>query len=178
MNEDLVFSLDPSSTRTGWSIMQAPEQLVRFGLLLPDNPRAASEVRISNMCSGLWDLLNYWQPKTILLEYGSGKVNPRRHHGGGSGLQIHGISIGAIWREILAWLRYQPPEDQIRTKVHPIRENQWARSVRKEDRAVAIAAMFPEYNQADDPGLDVADAIGLAVWFLRENKVRTIGCKA
>lgn len=156
--------------------MRQPEELVRAGLLLPDRQTASSESRIGEMCRGLWDLLNLWLPGTILIEWTSGKIGRKRHHGGGAGLAIHGIVTGALWRECLAWLRWQPPENQIGTKVHLIRENEWTRGVPKRERATAIAAMFTEYKMADDSGLDIADAIGLAVRYLREQKVRLAEC--
>lgn len=174
MNDDLIFSLDPSSTRTGWAFMKPPEQLVRAGLLLPDDPRASSEVRVGDMCSGLWQLLNLWLPRTILIEFTSGKVGRRHGTGGGAGLAIYGVAVGALWREVCAWIRYQLPEDQINTEVVLIRENQWCRGVNKKDRQIAIAALFSAYRIEQDPGGDIADAVGMAVWYLREQRMRSV----
>lgn len=176
MKEKLIFSLDPGSIRTGWALMKPPEQLVRAGLLLPDKQTAPSEFRIAAMCRSLWTLLNYWQPKTILIEWTSGKVGKRHGSGGGAGLAVHGAATGAIWREVVAWLRRQPPENQINTEVLLIKENIWTRGVSKKERTAAVAAMFPEYNPADDPGLDIADAIGINIFFQRERAVRLVEC--
>lgn len=172
MNDELMFSLDPSSTRTGWALMRPPEQLVRAGLLLPEKQKSSSEVRIGDMCRGLWQLLNFWRPQTILLEWSSGKVGRKCHHGGGAGLAIHGVAVGALWREVIAWIRYQPPENQINTEVILVKENDWTRGVPKRDRAIAIAAMFPQYKIEDDLGLDIADSIGMSIWYQREQADR------
>jgi len=153
--------------------MRAPEQLIRAGLLLPDNKKASSEVRIGDMCKSLWTLLNYWQPGTILIEWTSGKVG-KRHGGRGAGLAVHGAATGALWREVLAWLRWQPPENQLKTKVILIRENTWTRQIPKADRIAAIAATYPEYSSDEDKGGDIADAIGLNVWYQREQAVRLV----
>ena len=114
--KDLIFSLDPGSKKTGWALMRAPERLIRAGLLLPDKQKNPSELRIAAMCRSLWDLLNHWQPRDIVIEWTSGKVQ-RRHKGGGAGLAVHGAATGAIWREVVAWLRYQLPENPSNTKV-------------------------------------------------------------
>ncbi len=170
--KDEIFSLDPGSKKTGWALMLAPERLVKAGLLLPDKQTAPSEIRIAAMCRSLWTLLNYHQPKTILVEWTSGKVGKRHGSGGGAGLSVLGAATGALWRECVAWLRWQPPENQLETKLRLIRENEWCRSVSKRDRAAAIAAMFPEYKIENDPGLDISDAIGLNIFYQREQAVR------
>jgi len=172
---DIILSLDPSSTRSGWALMKPPEQLVRAGLLLPARQTDPSEDRIAEMCKSLWQILNLWQVKTILIEWTSGKTQ-KRHKGSGAGLAVHGAATGALWREVLAWLRWQPGENQLKTKVILTRENEWTRGVSKRDRAVAIAAMFPEYKIDNDPGLDIADSIGLAVWYLREQSLKLAEC--
>lgn len=169
---DVVFAIDPGSLKTGWAVLDGHEQLLAGGLILPDKIHIDSEFRIASMCRDLWDLLDEWQPKVILIEYGSGKINLRRHHGGGSGMQVHGISIGSFWREAVAWQRALPAEQQLETKVILITENRWTRGVRKEERAAAVAAMFPKYNSAKDPGYDVADAVGLACFYQRERLLR------
>lgn len=175
MGNDLIFSLDPGSVCTGWAVMRPPERLIRAGLLLPEKRTAPSEFRVAAMCHSLWQLLNLWLPRIILIEYGSGKVNPRRHHGQGSGLQVHGISVGALWREVVAWIRWQPVENQIGTKIHLIRENDWTRQVPKADRIDAIASAYQGYKAADDTGGDIADAIGLNIFYQRERAVRLVG---
>jgi hypothetical protein len=40
--------------------------------------------------------------------------------------------------------------------------------VPKEDRIAAVAQWFRAYHIKDDPGGDVADAIGLSLWWIRE----------
>lgn len=169
---DVVFSLDPGSLKAGWAVLDSHEQLLAGGLILPNKIHIDSEFRIAQMCQDLWQLLDEWQPKVIILEYGSGKINPRRHHGGGSGMQVHGISIGSFWREAIGWRRALPAEQQLEVKVVLIVENRWTRGVRKEERAAAVAAMFPKYNPVKDPGYDLADAIGLASWYQRERLLR------
>lgn len=173
---DLILTLDPGSLRTGWCVMGGPEQLLQAGVLLPDKQAAGSEFRIHRMCEDLRLLLAEWQPKTILIEYASGKINPRRHHGSGQGLQIHGISIGRLWGECVAWWRLLPTKQQLQTKIVLIAENDWTRGVPKVKRQAAVAQMFPQYKPQQDPGGDLADAISLSIYYHREQTVRLAEC--
>lgn len=169
---DVIFALDPGSIRSGWAVLDGHEQLLAGGLILPNKIHIDSEFRIAQMCQDLWQLLDEWRPNAVVIEYGSGKINPRRHHGGGSGMQVHGISIGSFWRECIAWRRALSAEEQLEAKVILITENRWSRGISKKARAEAIAAMFPQYKIERDPSLDLADAIGLAVFYQRENLLR------
>jgi len=135
-----------------------------------------SEFRINTMCSDLWQLLKKHQPTTVLVEWTSGRLNCRRHRGEGQGLAVHGAATGALWREALAWRRSLPAEQRIGVKVIVVRENDWTNGVPKSDRSTAIASMFPEYKIEQDAGGDIADAIGLACWYLKEQLVRLAEC--
>jgi len=173
---DIVFAIDPGSIRSGWCVMKPPEQLVEAGLLLPNKLRALPEFRINDQCESLRELLNKWQPKTILLEWTSGKVGRKRHRGQGAGLAIYGISVGSLWQVVLAWRRALPAKQQLEVKVELILENLWCRQIPKSERIATVAATFPEYNASQDPGGDIADALGLAVWYLRERVVKLVEC--
>ena len=173
---EIFFSLDPGSQKTGWAVMRPGEQLIRAGLLLPDKKTAPNETRIGDMCHSLWTLLNYWCPGLIIIEWTSGKVSKRHGCGGGAGLAVHGASCGALWRECIAWLRYQPPKNQIETKIVLIKENDWSRGVNKKDRQIAIADLFPAYRIEQDMGGDIGDAIGLNIFYQRERAVRLAKC--
>lgn len=172
---NLIFSLDPGSKKTGWCVMNDRCQLLQAGLIRPDKQSALSEFRIHRICEDLWQLLGEWKPGIILLEWSSGKAQ-RRHKGRGAGLAVHGAATGALWRECVAWRRSQPAEQQLEIKIVLIRENNWTNGIPKHDRAVAIADMFPQYKIEKDVGLDIADAIGLNVWYQREQAVRLVEC--
>ena len=172
----IVFAIDPGSKKTGWAVLGAREKLIQAGLLLPDKQSAAPEFRIHRMCEDLRNLLDELQPAVILIEWTSGKVGRKRHSGGGAGLAIHGAATGALWREVLAWRRVLPAEQQLEVKVELILENTWTRQVPKADRIEAISVMFPQYLPEQDSGGDIADAIGLNVWYQREQAVRLAGC--
>ena len=172
--EDLIFTLDPGSLRSGFAVLTMGGQLREAGLLLPDKRAAASEFRIEVMCRDLHDLLIRWDPSVVVLEWTSGKVNTSRHKGAGAGLAVHGAATGALWREVEAWRRSLPAERQSRVMVELIRENQWTRGTPKTDRQAAVAQEFPQYDPTQDIGGDLADAIGLATWWLRNRAVKML----
>jgi Holliday junction resolvasome RuvABC endonuclease subunit len=172
MDENLIFSVDPSSTRTGWALMNRDERLLQAGVMLPDKIRSEPQFRIGRMCEDLRQLLTEFEPDHIVIEITSGKVGLRRHTGLGAGLAIYGMSIGALWREAEGWLRSLPVNKKGR--IHLVLENDWTGGVTKQERVAEVANVFSQYKIKDDPGGDIADAIGLAVWFIRENKMRTM----
>jgi hypothetical protein len=170
--DDLVLALDPGSYRTGWAVLDYSEQLHQAGLLTPDKMRAPSYLRINRICDDLRQLLTEWQPASIVIEWTSGKVGRRRHKGNGAGLAVHGAATGAIWREAEAWWRSLEAEQQNETSIILTAENSWTNGVPKPDRLAGIAAVFNQYDQALDKAGDIGDAIGLALWHIRERRLR------
>jgi len=169
---DIVFAIDPGSKKTGWAVMGAREKLIQAGLLLPDKQSIAPEFRIHRMCEDLRNLLDELQPAVIVVEWTSGKVGRKRHRGQGAGLAIYGIAVGSLWREVLAWRRALPAEQQLKVKVELVLENTWTRGIPKRKRIDAVNAAFPQYDPELDRGGDVADAIGLACFYQRECLLR------
>jgi len=160
-----VLSLDPSSTVIGWAIMASAARLTAGGLITPESRSAPYAQRLDDMLADLQQLLDEQEPATILIEVPTGKVHRRkRPFMRGMGLSVYGFGVGAVWGECRRWSADRP------AKVVTVFENDWTRGVPKRDRQLAIAAMFDRYWVGDDPGADLADAIGLGVWwFRREN---------
>jgi hypothetical protein len=127
------------------------------------------------MADDLRQLLNEFEPGTVLIEITSGKVGHNRHKGSGAGLAVYGMAVGYLWAVIDCWLRRLPAEQQKNTEIVLVKENDWTRGVPKADRIAAVAAEFPAYDTAQDPGGDLADAIALGQWYLREYRARLVG---
>lgn len=164
----MILSLDPGIRETGWAVLDGTE-LVAFGILRPEDFEAGVPARIDSLCVGLEALLAEYRPEVILLEWNSGKVNQRRHKGGGAGLATHGAVCAALWRDARHWARRRGD-----VRVVPVTESQWTRGIPKETRALAVANEFPDYRPCSDPGLNIADSIGLALYWIREDRVRSI----
>lgn len=167
-----ILSLDPGLAKTGYAVLDdlpiGEGVLIDQGTLSPGRAGTQPE-RIEVLCFELANLLDVHEPAVILIEWDSGHVNIRRHKGGGSGLAVHGAVTAALWREALYWARRRKG-----VAVVTIPEHDWTRGIPKEDRAVAVAQMFPGYDLGQDSGFNIADAIGLAVWHARERMIETM----
>lgn len=166
-SKQIIVSLDPSSTIVGFAAMSSDSQLIKAGVIEPDHRSDPSYDRIRSMRRDLRGLLDTVKPGTILVEWTKGKVGRRRHRGLGAGLAVYGCGVGAIATEAEHWIELNDPA----AEVIAILENDWTRGVPKEQRQLAIAQMFSEYRTGQDPGGDIADAIGLAVWWLKEKRL-------
>lgn len=178
-----IFSIDPGSQRSGWAVMTGEEKLVEAGLLLPERTRDGAEKRLQAMMQDLVRLLVQYQPDVVVLEWTSGKVITSRHGGGGAGLAIYGIAIGALWAVCLQWAQVSRAGGRT-CEVVCISENEWTHGRPKTRRRIGGKAVpsrvdliqhrFPAYVPEKDPGGDVADAIGLALWYLHKHKLLSL----
>ncbi len=171
---DWLLGLDPSSTRPGWAWLSMGGDLRQAGLLTPDKSKAASEHRIAAMCRDLRDLLEQIEPAVVVIEHTSGHVGAKRHKGAGAGLAVYGVAIGALWQVTEAWKRSLPADRQGRTMIELVTENRWTRGTPKANRQAVVAACFPAYEPETDKGGDIADAIGLGSWWLRERMAKML----
>jgi len=181
MNDDLVLGLDPSSTVVGYAFKR-PDQigsagLIEAGLIKPDTKRGIKLESFWRICSlrhYLRAILDEKRPTTILIEWTKGKVGRRRHHGQGAGLAVYGCGVGAIATECIHWCESARFITDYKEDYYiiPVLENDWTRGVPKADRAAAIASEYQQYDPPADPGGDIADAIGLIDWWLKEQLVK------
>jgi len=169
-----ILSLDPSSTKTGWAVMRPPEHLVEAGIITPAKTGLTAPVRILQITRDIRTLLKLHRPETVLLEWVSQHVQAKRHHGGGAGLAVYGLAVGVAWEVCLEWRRETGEPGGIYPDVVTVAPNDWTAGRPKRCRQAAIAAMFRQYDPAKDAGGDLADAIGLGVWWLRERAVRML----
>ena len=165
---EVILSLDPSSKAIGWAIMLPPVELVGGGVITPDDKTARSFDRIVNMCESLAELLKEIEPGSILIEWTLGKVGQRRHKGGGAGLSVYGAGVGYAAAICRSYTKAVEGCELI-----PILENDWTRGVKKRERQLAVIQEYPHYLPDLDPGGDLSDAIGMAVWWLREQRIRS-----
>ena len=167
-----LLALDPSSTAIGWCQMGPGCELRSAGVIRPGREhRKTAFDRITDMTSALAALLHYATPSTILIEWTVGKVAGRlKRKSRGAGLAIYGIGVGAA-TATCQWYAHKRFEIEI-VEIEAITENTWTRGVPKEARQAWIAGQFKQYRATDDPGGDMADAIGLAQWWLQERKMK------
>jgi hypothetical protein len=163
-----VLGLDPSSTVIGYGALTLDLRLVDAGSIRPTCASDGSFERIVSMSVDLETLFGQIEPSVILVEWTKGKVG-QRHKGLGAGLAVYGCGVGAAGMAAWRWSRDHPG-----CQVHAILENDWTGGVPKRDRQLAIAGAYPEYAAwlAQDVGGDISDGIGIADWWIQEQRAR------
>lgn len=159
-----ILSIDPSSTKTGFALLDERETLLDAGTLRPNKTTDAAEYRVAAMCRDLENLLIINAPDIVVIEWTSGKVG-RRHKGYGAGLAVYGIAIGAIWRTAVIWAAKGAARQVI-----TIYENEWTAGKSKSRRSGLIKTLYPKIDLSKDTDGDIADAIGLGAWYIRRYK--------
>jgi Holliday junction resolvasome RuvABC endonuclease subunit len=154
----ILLALDPSSTCTGYAVLSRPGArpavLVDAGRLTPAQPRAKAAERIASMVEQVADLIREHAPTHAVVELPSAHVHRGKRAGGGAGLAIYGMAVGAVWQAVLGRVG----------GVALVDANLWTGRVNKAVRARRIQDMGLGYRMDQDPGLDGADAIGLGLW--------------
>ena len=168
-NGPLILGLDPSSTTTGYAILNGPDNLREAGLFAPTNKRAPALERIAEMIDDLTATIADYHPSRAVIEITSGKVG-KRHGGQGAGLAVYGMAVGALW---WATVKLLGPD-----QVTAIDENTWTQGIPKRRRQMELFARFPKYadwaNGGNDPGADAADAIGVARWWMMREQIKQV----
>jgi len=174
------FAIDPGLTTTGWSVMEDGHVWVDAGLLKPQPRTGAVGVRIDSLCEQLYRLLDDWKPVDVVIEVTSGHVNKGRHKGAGAGLGIYGMAVGELHRQCKWWASLHS-HGQCYPQVHRIEENLWtARRPKMESRNGKVSrvdlarGLFGQYDPAQDPGGDLADALMLNCWFQSQRKLQIL----
>ena len=173
-----IVSLDPSMKVCGFAVMELGQVLVEAGIITPNPRKGDSRIRIESLCDQWHRLLDDWKPEEIVIEWTTGHVIRSRHGGGGAGLSIYGIAVGALWRESIWWVRPRT-RGQCHPQVHTVTENRWTGGrpkIRKGgqcfvSRQDIVAGIYPVYRPQDDPGGDIADAILLNYWWQRQRQL-------
>lgn len=168
-----VVALDVSSTVIGWAICHRDPD----GLLIDDSWGAIrakkhwdSSRRIQWMIQKLHDdevVTPQTPPLRVVMEWQS---HMRAAGPSVQGLAILGKAQGAVWQHLV----------ELGLQVDHVSEREWTKingkPAKKEVRAARVYGMCPDYkygvlnNDNLDPGLDIADAIGIGFWRLLQWK--------
>lgn len=152
---DKILSIDPSSSTCGYAVFAAGGKLIDAGLAKPHRATDVPNTRIDAMIADLIAVVDEHQPDVIVIEDTSGRVYKRHGAGGGRGLAIYGKAIGEVRRAMIHTGR----------RVVMVLEDAWTGKAEKSKRLRWVAAAYPQYKPADDPGGDMGDAIGLGYWY-------------
>jgi len=158
VQKKILVSIDPGSTVCGYAIFRFDQHRAEFkevGLLKAKatlNPYKRIEILLGDIET----LLKSVKPHAVVIETTTGKVGGKRHKGGGAGLSIYGVAVGAIWISVLR-LGYE---------TNLIKENEWTGKIPKDERIENIALLVGDWILKGDPGGDAADAVGLGRYYL------------
>ena len=152
-----TLSLDPSSTAIGWAMFD-DETLDGCGVL------KSSKSGLFSRIDSLLDQLNNL-PMTgldrVLIEVTSGRrFDAKRAQ---TSIVALGLAQGAVWANFRAEF-----------EVYTATEQDWTGNRPKATRAARVLLTEPIYaayvKSTGDPGLDAADAIGLAHWWFGQQR--------
>lgn len=134
------------------------------GYLRPKRRDDSPLERIRTMMAEVASLVAEHKPDVAVIEITSGQAGRGSRAGAGPHLAVYGMAVGAIWAELV----HRMPEDCVCTTT----EREWTRGVTKAKRRRQIGYAFPAYRDAAaaDSGGDVADAIGLGVWWFGQKR--------
>lgn len=168
-----IFTLDPSLTATGWCVAEVTGheiEVLHVGRIVV--PKDGSTVdRTRQIIDGVRDVafkqsLPSAPYAEIVIEIPSGRV-ANRHTGGGFGLAKYGFVVGSIHQmlEILMG----------RDQVHAIDEGTWTGSRSKQVRKKIAVQHCNALKRIKDPGMDISDAVALAVWWAQVGRHKKAG---
>lgn len=160
----ILLSIDPSSTRTGYAVMADKMTLIEHGILTPAKTRHPPVLRVNAMIEELGDILKEYKPDKIIVESPSIAHGGIQARSGGAGAAIYGFAAGAIYQKCYEWSK----------ETEAIEVQKWTQRVPKLKRQQLICMAFTKYDPEKDRGGDIADAIGLGLWWFSQKKAQRI----
>ena len=157
-NNTTVLAIDPSITCTGYAVLtDSGDRLVAGGLIKPKRTDERMD-KIRYICECVDRLVLDYTPDVAIIELTSGKVNRGRHTGGGAGLAVYGMCVGAVWKLLSNYDTHQ---------TFGVYENDWTKGKGgKVKRKIICSLVYPnQYDPDKDSGGDLADAILIGRWF-------------
>lgn len=152
-----IIGIDPSSQCTGICVAECNER--RITLVHLESIRAPSRLsaikRIGAMQSDLSAAMTHHGPADLAVVETPG---PRQR----SRAAVYGMAVGACLA--VAW--------QLGIRAVEAPAGVWTRRRKKFERAAIMAQQFSRYAEIahTDPGGDIADAIGVVVWYVERER--------
>ena len=156
----MILSLDPSSSVTGYCLGRDDGRVVEAGKLTAPTRAKDALARIRHMVCDVEAMATEHEPEAVLIETPAPQA-PRLSN---KGQATYGMAVGAVIHAADSVVGER--------NVHTYRADEWTRGISKKHRQRCVAHDVPGYNPRMDAGGDVADAVGLLWWWVRERKVR------
>lgn len=175
-----ILGVDPSSTCTGWALLRERRgrdrallpELVEHGIItVKGGDKLPGTERARRMAPELITIIEQHKPDMAVVEVPSGKIAAAQGTDAWRGLPVYGYAVGYLD----CTLRVTLDEGCVIS----VDERTWSGGAGKRPRATRIGVLFPGYDRDrdGDTKLDIADAIGIAFWFINtlERQRRTAG---
>jgi len=157
-----ILSLDPSSSVTGYAVTDYDsERVLEAGLCKPHKSRLPVRARVLSMLDDISKIIREHAPSVYLVECPLGKQYTRTP-GKISGIPVWAFAAGTVF----GWLEAKTDG----RNVWPISNVLWTAGKSKNARVIRAGLLMPGYDAAHDKGADMADAICLAAWWIRQQK--------
>lgn len=170
-----VIGIDPSSTKTGLALVYVGSETVleMASVSFTDGTPTLDRLRqtptdIHEWITELPIRIGSEQCPSDEIAFAVETPSPSRSgktrkESGGFGLTTYARAVGRVEAMVEG---YAHTLDQVVL----VDERTWTGKVSKAARTAAIDATVPRYDPTQDPGQDIADAIGVALWTTRQLK--------
>lgn len=159
-----VFAVDPSLTSTGWCLADIEDRSMTVHgvgrIIPPANGTVRSRSR--NLARRIEEVIHAnkhvrdYGDLSVVIEVPSSRASDR-HQGHGFGLAVFGLSVGIVLGRLI---------EAVGSKhVIDVDANVWTGSRSKKARRDIALRHYPALADIKDPGMDVSDAVALAVWW-------------
>lgn len=179
----IFLSLDPSSTCTGYAVLERADKglrMIEAGKLRGKSATSAT-ARVLAMRKELLALLAEVEPEAVIVEMPIEKQYTRTK-GKRSSMAVWAGAAWALWVTAVGWAEETNAEnisyadggglgDDLTRIVYPISNTAWTKGTDKELRKAQVKVVCPSYDPADDEGGDVADAVALGMWWDQESRI-------
>lgn len=155
----MILSVDPDSKIAGYAVLEGPRNLVEAGVVKP-KARDSISYRADTIVLRLSEIAGRHHVSVVVVE----KPAPQQPVQGKAqrGQADFGYAVGRICGRLA---------ERFNGLVNAVPADKWTRGKSKGKRARELAEWLPQYDPEQDPGLHVADAIGVGVFWLEQAMV-------
>ena len=174
-----ILSIDPSSSCTGYAVLDRGMKLLDAGRLRGKSGTDAP-ARVMAMRQDLIELLDEHKPSVVLVEIPVDKQYTRQE-GKKSGMAVWAGAAWALWMVCIDWAQRHNEQQEFlagfawdeskRTYVHQVSNTLWTSDIKqsKAMRQAGIGILYKgQYDSKLDKGGDVSDAIMIARWWIEK----------
>lgn len=150
-----ILGIDPSTTVTGVGIIEMPADrpVLLTGELLKPASGLPYHERVTSMADDLVSIIREYRPDRAIIEMPHGKRHARHGAKNMASLAIYGVAAGGLL--VVLHLEHVPTRAAL--------VNDASQGMTKRQRQERVRLLFPGYDPDLDKGMDLSDALFIAV---------------